>query len=113
MITYIEVPDENDSMSRVVLDGKEYLIRFTYNAAYDYWCFGIYDTKEQPILSMIKVVPISPLTHFYTDSELPGGIFGAITNLLRIGRRDFADGKADFAYIPKADLDGWEAEEIV
>lgn len=31
MITVIEVPDYNDSFSRVVLSGKEYLIRFSYN----------------------------------------------------------------------------------
>ena len=31
MITVITVPDYNDSFSRVVLAGKEYLIRFSYN----------------------------------------------------------------------------------
>lgn len=112
MMTYIEVPNENDSVSRVMLDGKEYLIRFTYNAAYDYWSFSLYE-KEQPILLMLKIVPVSPLTHFYTDAALPKGIFGAFTNLPRIGRNDFVDGKADFAYIPAADLEGWEAEDIV
>lgn len=31
--TIIEVPDMNDSVSRVVLSGTAYLIRFTYNDA--------------------------------------------------------------------------------
>ena len=35
MITVITVPDYNDSFSRVVLAGKEYLIRFSYNFSGD------------------------------------------------------------------------------
>ena len=41
---YIEVPDKNDSISRITLSGKEYYIRFTYNPSYDYWSFGLYKT---------------------------------------------------------------------
>lgn len=33
--TIIEVPDMNDSVSRVVLSGTAYLIRFTYNDSKD------------------------------------------------------------------------------
>ena len=41
--TIIEVPDMNDSVSRVVLSGTAYLIRFTYNDSKDYWKFSLYD----------------------------------------------------------------------
>ena len=34
--TIIEVPDMNDSVSRIVLDGTVYLIRFTYNDTKDF-----------------------------------------------------------------------------
>ena len=48
MISVIKVPDFNDSFSRVVLSGKEYLIRFSYNFEGDYWTFGIYDHNRSP-----------------------------------------------------------------
>ena len=38
---YIEVPDMNDSVSTLSVDGKEYGLRFTYNERYDYWSFGL------------------------------------------------------------------------
>lgn len=34
--TIITVPDMNDSVSRIVLNGTAYLIRFTYNDTKDY-----------------------------------------------------------------------------
>ena len=55
--TIIEVPDLNDSMSRVVLNGKAYLIRFTWNDHGGFWKFGLYDTQSQPIVIGIKIVP--------------------------------------------------------
>ena len=33
---YIQVPDMNDSVSTLSIDGKEYNLRFTYNEKYDY-----------------------------------------------------------------------------
>ncbi len=33
---YIKVPDMNDSMSTLTIDGREYVLRFTYNEKYDY-----------------------------------------------------------------------------
>ena len=38
---YIDVPDHNDSFSRVVLEDREVLLRFTYNAREDYWAGGV------------------------------------------------------------------------
>jgi len=38
---FIKVPDQNDSVSALSIDGKEYRIRFTYNETYDYWSFGL------------------------------------------------------------------------
>ena len=38
----IEVPDLNDSISRVVLNGNAYQIRFTWNETGGYWKFGLY-----------------------------------------------------------------------
>lgn len=96
---YIAVPDMNDSMSSITIDGKDYIIRFTYNESGDYWNFGIYDIKENPILPMTKIVPNFPLLHFYNYTELPEGIFGVLTEEQHIGRNAFFDKKAQFVYI--------------
>ena len=62
---YIAVPDMNDSISRLSIDGKEYGLRFTYNEKYDYWNFGLYDWNNNPIIAGVKIVPNFPLLHFF------------------------------------------------
>lgn len=105
MTTVITPPDINDSFSRVVLDGKEYLIRFTYNDTNDYWTFGLYDGEQRPLAAGIKLVPNSPLNFFYQSNGLPDGTFGVLSDLDRVGRRAFLDGKAKFVFIPNQDLE--------
>lgn len=97
----IEVPDRNDSVSRVVLSGKQYLIRFTYNDTGGYWSFGLSDALGKPIVIGVKIVPRFPLNVFYSSvAELPVGVFGVMTELNKVGRRDFVDGKASFLFAP-------------
>lgn len=103
---YIKVPDRNDSMSAISIDGMEYFIRFTYNENYDYWSFGLYDGEKQPIIAMTKIVPNFPLFHPYTDVRLPDGVFGCISDTGKIGREAFKDKTAEFVYIPNAELEG-------
>jgi hypothetical protein len=98
--TIIEVPDMNDSLSRVVLCKTQYQIRFTYNDTKDYWTFGIYDTQGSPIAIGVKVVPGTVLNLFFGRMEMPQGAFGVITNLDRVGRDDFNNGKAKFIFTP-------------
>lgn len=105
MTTVITPPDINDSFSRVVLDGKEYLIRFTYNDTNDYWTFGLYDGEQRPLAAGIKLVPNSPLNFFYQSNGLPDGTFGVLSDLDRVGHRAFLDGKAKFVFIPNQDLE--------
>lgn len=96
----IEVPDMNDSVSRVVLAGTAYLIRFTYNDTCDYWKFSLYNAQNEPIVLGIKIVPRFPLNVFYGVTKLPDGVFGVMTKLDRIGRNDFVDGNAQFVFCP-------------
>lgn len=96
----IEVPDMNDSVSRIVLSGKAYLIRFTYNDTCDYWKFSLYDTQNEPIALGIKIVPRFPLNVFYGVTKLPDGVFGVMTKLDRIGRNDFLNRNAQFIFCP-------------
>lgn len=103
---YIKVPDRNDSMSSLSIDGREYLIRFTYNEKYDYWSFGLYQGNQEPIIAMTRIVPNFPIFHFYTDVSLPDGIFGCLSDLETVGRQSFNQQTAEFVYIPNAELEG-------
>jgi hypothetical protein len=96
----IFVPDYNDSFSKVVLDGREYQIRFTWNDTAGRWSFGLYTTLREPIIRSIKIVPNFPLLLQYVDNRLPDGVIGAYSKLDAIGREDFKNGKAIFAYVP-------------
>lgn len=107
MTIYIDVPDMNDSKSRITLSGKEFIIRFTYASLHDNWYFSIYSASDELLLGMVKIVPLFPLTEYYTDVNLPDGKFGCITDLGHVGRSAFLDGEALFAYIPNDDLKGW------
>ena len=95
----LEVPDLNDSFSRCVLDGQEYLLRFTWSDTAQRWSFGLYTSQREPIKVGIRIVPNFPLNLQIADSGFPPGIFGAYSKLPAIGRMDFAEGKAVFAYI--------------
>ena len=107
MTIYIDVPDMNDSKSRITLSGKEFMIRFTYSSEHDPGHYTHYSAEHEQILRMIKILPLFPQTEYYTDVQLPDGKFGCITNLANIGRNAFKDGQASFAYIPNRDLEGW------
>lgn len=102
---YIKVPDMNDSLSSLSIDGKEYLIRFTYNEKFDFWSFGLYSTEETPIIAMTRIVPNFPIFHYYTYTEIPEGIFGCVSENERIGRQAFNDQTAEFIYIPTIELE--------
>lgn len=96
----ITPPDYHDSFSRVVLSGVQYLIRFTYIDTFDYWTFGLYTTMKEPIVEGIKIVPQFPLNLFYSNRNMPNGVFGVFTELEKVGKGDFLNGKAIFSYIP-------------
>lgn len=101
---YIGVPDMNDSISYLSIDRKEYGLRFTYNEIGDYWNFGLYRADNTPIVAMTRIVPNFPLFFFYTDSELPDGIFGCLSDRETVGRYAFTDGTAEFVYIPNIEV---------
>lgn len=104
MVISITVPDYNDSFTRIVLDEREYLLRFTWNESSEFWNFGVYDIYEIPIATSMKILPNCPLSIWHMNSQMPYGEFGVITELDRIGRNDFKDKKAEFVYIPYSDL---------
>ena len=98
--TLIEVPDLNDSVSRIVLNGVAYQIRFSYIDSKDYWTFSLYNAQDNPIILGVKIVPRFPLNVFFGITEIPFGIFGVLSKLDRIGRNDFVNGNAKFLFCP-------------
>jgi hypothetical protein len=98
----IKVPDMNDSFSKAVLNGVEYSLRFTWNDTKARWSFGVYTILREPIVQGIKLVPKFPINIQYIDKRLPAGMFAVYTNLDAIGRSDFIEGRAVFAFIPPA-----------
>lgn len=104
MAVVIAVPDYNDSFSRVILEDTEYLLRFTWNESAKFWNFGVYSIDESPVATSMKILPNCPLSIWHMNSQMPPGEFGVISDLDQIGRNDFINGKAQFVYIPYADL---------
>ena len=102
---YIQVPDMNDSVSTLSIDGIEYGLRFTYNEKYDYWSFGLYDENGDPIIAMTRIVPNFPIFHYYTYTNIPDGIFGCLSDIDTVGRNAFNDLTAEFVYIPLVELE--------
>ena len=96
----ISVPDMNDSVSRIVLNGTVYQIRFTYSDTEGRWYFGLNDAQGAPIVQMVKIVPGFPLNLFMGHDDIPNGVFGCMSNLDAVGREDFIDGRAKFVFIP-------------
>lgn len=101
--TVIQVPHYNDSFSRIVLDGKVWDIRFTYNNATDCWKFGLFDSQRNPILQDVKIVPGIPLNHAFCKPPYPSVLFAAKTKKDRIGYRDFWDENAEFLFVELKD----------
>ena len=95
----IAVPNMNDSFSKVVLDGKVYLIRFTWNLEAQRWSFGLYTIQKEPIAVGIKIIPNFPLNLQVMVENFPTGVLGVYTSLESVERDDFLSGKAVFAYI--------------
>lgn len=102
---FINVPDMNDSISTLSIDGREYGLRFTYNEKYDFWSFGIYNEDDMPIVAMTRIVPNFPIFHFYTDTDVPAGIFGCLSDIGTVGRKAFVNKTAEFVYIPNVELE--------
>jgi len=101
----ISVPDMNDSFSRVVLDGTQYLLRFTWNETAQRWSFGLFTTQREPLMQGLRIVPRFPLNLQTVDERIPNGIFGVFTDFESVGREDFINGRAAFVYISAGEED--------
>lgn len=96
----ISVPDRNDSVMRVNLDGTYYYLRVTWNAYGEFWMLSTYDADMQMKIGMAKLMPGTIWNFYYLNSNGPPGILGVQTDKERIGRQDFVDAVAHLYYLP-------------
>ena len=94
----IDLPQMNDSFSRVSLSGTAYYIRMTYNDTGGYWMFGLYDARRQPIIEGVRVVNDFPLNAFCSDQRIPSGVFGVIGS--EPGHDSFITGASKLVFMP-------------
>lgn len=91
------------------LEGREFVLRFSYNERIERWYLGIFDEEETPLLQGLKLLANVPLLrHYRHDPRLPPGELMALTtdgsgepptlNELGPGRR------AELIYLESTDL---------
>ena len=102
-ITIIEIPDLNDCFQSVTIDRKRYLLRTTWNDTAKRWSFGLYTMQKEPIAVGLRMIPRFPINIQIVDETFPAGVFGVYSDLEYIGRDDFKNGTAEFAYIPEGE----------
>ncbi len=104
----LTVPNKNDCFARIVLEGEEYLFRFSYNFSGKFWTIGIYEDRDKPLVAGIKIVPNFPLNQSFGQYlDLPNGLLLAKTHKEKIKRYDFYDGNAELVYITSDELKEW------
>ena len=112
-MVYFTPPDKNDSFTRIILDGREYLLRFSYNYKGGFWTFGVYANESTPVVAGIKIVPCFTLNNYFTEVvKMPRGVFGVITTRDKVGRNDFVDGTAEFIFATLEEVEEIKKEAI-
>lgn len=73
------------SRQKTRLDGRDYVLTFSYNEREDRWYLSLYDDEDKPILLGLKLVSNFPLLrHYHWDERVPPGELMAVdlaTNL--------------------------------
>ncbi|MFY0477095.1 phage baseplate plug family protein [Achromobacter marplatensis] len=69
----IPVPDVNDSLTEVDLDGVTYFLRLSWNSEAELWALSIENAYNALVVAGIAVVPGSPLLAGYRHLTVPAG----------------------------------------
>lgn len=105
MIYYkITVPDRNDAVMRVNLDGNFYNLRTTWNEFAGFWMLSVYDASMNLLIGMERLSPGAVWNFFYSGVVGPPGLLGVVTESDTVGRSDFVTGKAALVYVPAAEM---------
>ena len=101
----IYVPDKNDSLSKVVLSGTTYYLRFTLNGRYGYWSIGLYDASKNPMLPMTKISPCIDLFQFYPYIGFPEGHLVCVSQEDDVDTDAFTEARARMFYFTDEDME--------
>lgn len=102
----LKLPDLNDFVVTVVLEGTSYRLHFAWNDRAGFWALGVRDGNNVAVIEGIKCVPNWPLLRQYHRPALPPGEFiCVVTNKAQtIGRLDFVEGNAKLVYLTAAEV---------
>ncbi|QLB23312.1 phage baseplate plug family protein [Phocoenobacter skyensis] len=71
MVTVITVPDLNDSVGEIDINGRTYYLSFSWNSEGEFWVLGVQDSEQETIISGIKMVSNIDLFAKYRYLDIP------------------------------------------
>ncbi|NMK48056.1 hypothetical protein [Achromobacter sp. Bel] len=97
----IPIPDANDSLTEVELDGATYFLRLSWNSEAEFWALSIENAYNELIVAGIAVVPGSPLLAAYRHLTVPAGELVALAPDRRdvISRGALPSGEVALIYV--------------
>jgi hypothetical protein len=106
----ILVPNENDSIVNIALEGKKYSLHFAWNSIGEFWTLEIMDDAGNSLVCSIKMVSNYPLLNQYKNHKFPPGEFMVVSDTTeRPGREDFENGSAVFMYVESGEIDALQS----
>ncbi|WP_454691124.1 phage baseplate plug family protein [Achromobacter aloeverae] len=105
----ISVPDYNDSITEVELDGVTYFLRFSWNSEAQMWVMSIENAYNDVIVAGIAIVPDTPLLSGYRSLAVPAGELVAVSpdGGNAIGRDALPSGDVAFIYVEADEVQGY------
>ncbi len=97
----ILVPDANDSLTEMELDGRTYFLRLSWNSEARQWVLAVENAYNELIVAGIAVVPDTPLLAGYRHLTVPAGELVALAPDRRdtISRSALPSGEVALLYI--------------
>lgn len=97
----IPVPDANDSLTEVELDGITYFLRLSWNSEAELWSMAIENAYNEVIVAGICVVPDTPLLAGHRHLAVPTGELVALAPDRRdtVSRAALPAGEVSLVYV--------------
>jgi hypothetical protein len=102
----IPIPDVNDSLTEVDLDGLTYFLRLSWNSEAELWTLSIENAYNELVVAGIAVLPGTPLLSGYRHLTVPAGELVALAPDRRdtIGRAALASGEVALIYVDAQEM---------
>lgn len=102
----IPIPDLNDSLTEVELDGMTVFLRLSWNSEAEQWVMSVENAYNELIVAGIAVVPGTPLLAGYRHLSVPAGELVALAPDRRdtIGRAALPSGEVALIYIDAQEM---------